>query len=100
MFERIKAMWHALKKDDAFLDQVNGVAVGLATLIMIVVLSVVVIAKFGQTSIVTGDANATAYLNTLKGNYDTVVDFVGILILVALAGLVFMGLTWFRAKRD
>lgn len=80
-------MYKKLNKHGVF-DQLGALGVGVATLVITLAVVFLILAQVGDNVQVTNDGNASLAVTTLTAAAATIPDWVPLVILVAIGGLI------------
>ena len=88
-----------LKRKHGFIDQLKSVVIGIVILAIIISVCFVILAQLRANTTVSGDANATAAVNTLTTAMSQIPGWMPILILVVVGGLVIGAVMYFGRNK-
>jgi len=80
------------------LDQLTGIAIGLVTFCIVVVIAALIAANVASNTQVAADANATATATEVQTQIGSLADWLGIII-VAAVGSAILGLVMMCRRR-
>ena len=81
-------MQKIMKNKKGVFDQLGALGVGVATLVITLAVVFLILANVSANTEVAADANATLAVNTLTTAAATIPDWVSLIILVAIGGLI------------
>lgn len=80
-------------------DQLSALGIGLATLVITLAVVFLILAQVADNSQVAADDNATAAVKTLQSAADTIPNWVPLVVLVAIGGLILAMVAMFGRRK-
>jgi hypothetical protein len=80
-------------------NQLSALGIGVAALVITLAVVFLILSQVGSNTQVVADANATAAVNTLTNAAATIPNWVPLVILVAIGGLILGLVALFGARR-
>ena len=81
-------MKEMMKSKTGVFDQLGALGIGIATLVITLAVVFLILANVGSNAQVTADGNASAAVSTLTTAAATIPGWVGLIVLVAIGGLI------------
>lgn len=88
-----------MKNKKGVLDQFNGIALGLGTLAIVVVIIFLILAEIGNNATVAADGNATLAVNQTKSAMQNIPTFLPIVVITAIGGALLLLVRVFRSNK-
>ena len=86
------------KKGQGVFDALSAIAIGVAALAIVLTVAFLILSNLASNTQVAADANATAAVQTITNDAATIPSWVGLVLLVAIAGLILILVRGFRTR--